>query len=99
MNLRGWAVGFVVVAGMASAWCQDDTNRLCNGYLAAIVDYQDELQRVDAPTRRFCLPDDMRISDVHRLAVERLNANPPSERRKLAVSLVVPGLSLRYPCR
>jgi hypothetical protein len=81
------------------AWCEDEASRLCTGYLAALVDYQDELQRVDAQTRRFCLPDDTRMSDVQRLAIERLNANPPSELRKIAVSLVVPGLSQRYPCR
>ncbi len=81
------------------AWCEDEASRLCTGYLAALVDYQDELQRVDAATPRFCLPGDTRLSEVQRLALERLNANPASERRKLAASLVVPGLIRRYPCR
>ncbi len=81
------------------AWCEDELNRLCTGYLAAIVDYQDELQRVDVATRRFCLPADTRLSEIQDFALQRLKANPPSERRKLAVSLVVPGLSQRYPCR
>jgi hypothetical protein len=80
-------------------WCRDDASRLCNGYLAALVDYQDELQRVDAATPRFCLPVDTKLSDVHQLALERLGANPPSELRKLAASLVVPGLIRRFPCR
>jgi hypothetical protein len=81
------------------AWCEDEASRLCTGYLAALVDYQDELQRVDAATPRFCLPADTRLSDVHRLALERLGANPPNELRKLAASLVVPGLIRRFPCR
>ena len=81
------------------AWCQDDTSRVCEGYLAGVVDYQDELQRLDVATPRFCLPEDTRLWDIHRLALDRLRANPPSEREKLAASLVVPGLIRRFPCR
>jgi hypothetical protein len=80
-------------------WCRDDASRLCNGYLAALVDYQDELQRRDTSTPRFCLRADTRLSDVHDLALERLQANPPSEMRKLAASLVIPGLLRAFPCR
>jgi hypothetical protein len=80
-------------------WCLDDAARFCAGYVAALVDYQDELQRLDVATPRFCLAADAKLSDLHRLTVETLRANPPSEMRKLAASLVVPGLFRRYPCR
>lgn len=80
-------------------WCQDAAARLCNGYIAALVDYQDELQRRDTPTPRFCLRADTRLSDLYTLTLEVLRANPPREMRKLAASLVIPGFLRTYPCR
>lgn len=80
-------------------WCRDDGARLCHGYLAALVDYQDELARRDTATPRFCLPADMRLSELHKLTLQVLQANPPRERRKIAASLVIPGLFRTYPCR
>ncbi|MEJ0069222.1 MAG: Rap1a/Tai family immunity protein [Pseudomonadota bacterium] len=71
----------------------------CNGYIAALVDYQDELQRAAAVTPRFCLRPDTKLSDLHDLALERLRANPPSELRKLAASLVIPALIREFGCR
>jgi hypothetical protein len=92
------AAAFVTGAELIE-WCEDDTSRVCTGYLAALVDYQDELQRADTSTPRFCLPADTRLSELHRLALVRLHANPPSELRKLAASLVIPGLIRAFPCR
>jgi hypothetical protein len=80
-------------------WCKDDASRLCQGYLAGLVDYQDELVRRDTVTPRFCLPGDKRMSDVHALALQVLRANPPREMQKLAASLVIPGFLRAYPCR
>jgi len=80
-------------------WCADETSRLCAGYVAALVDYQDLLQRDDSETPRFCLPADQRLSDLTDLALRRLRANPPGELRKLAASLVVPAFARTYPCR
>lgn len=80
-------------------WCEDDTSRFCAGYLAGLVDYQDELRRLAVATPRFCLPGDTKLSEIHRLALDQLRANPPGERRKLAASLVIPGWIRQFPCR
>ena len=92
------AAAFVTGAELID-WCEDEASRFCNGYIAALADYQDELQRADTITPRFCLGADTRMSDLYRLTLERLRANPPSELRKLAASLVVPGLIRAFPCR
>jgi hypothetical protein len=80
-------------------WCQDEASRFCAGYIAALVDYQDGLQRLDTPTPRFCLGTDTKLSELEELALRGLRANPPSELRKLAASLVVPAFFRKYPCR
>jgi hypothetical protein len=80
-------------------WCQDEASRLCQGYIAAIVDYQDELARRDTATPRFCLREDTRMSELYTLTLKVLRANPPREMRKLAASLVIPGFFRTYPCR
>lgn len=80
-------------------WCQDETARFCAGYIAALVDYQDELRRAGTATPRFCLAEDTQLSTLERLALRRLRANPPSELRKLAASLVIPALFREFPCR
>jgi hypothetical protein len=80
-------------------WCEDDTSRFCTGYLAGLVDYQDELTHLDVATPRFCLPEDTTLSQLHRLALDRLRANPPRERQKLAASLVIPAFFRRFPCQ
>lgn len=80
-------------------WCQDDTSRFCAGYIAALIDYQDALQRVNTRTPRFCLAEDTQLSALEHFALLRLRANPPSERRKLAASLVIPALIREFPCR
>jgi len=80
-------------------WCEDDTSRFCAGYLAGLVDYQDELRHLDVATPRFCLPEDTTLSQIHRLALDRLRANPRRERQKLAASLVIPAFIRRFPCR
>ena len=79
-------------------WCRDDTARLCSGYIAALVDYQDELVRAGAGVRRFCLPEDTSLDALVRLSLKGLQANPASERRKLADSLVIPLLYRTFPC-
>jgi hypothetical protein len=80
-------------------WCQENDARFCAGYIAALVDYQDALQRADTATPRFCLADDSKLSDLQDLALSRLRANPPGELRKLAASLVIPAFFRRFPCR
>jgi hypothetical protein len=80
-------------------WCQDEASRLCQGYIAAIVDYQDELVRRDTATPRFCLREDTRMSELFALTLKVLRANPPREMRKIAASLVIPGFFRTYPCR
>ena len=80
-------------------WCQDDSSRLCQGYIAALVDYQDELARRDVATPRFCLRADTRMSELFTLTLTVLRANPPREMQKIAASLVIPGFFRTYPCR
>jgi hypothetical protein len=79
-------------------WCQDDTSRLCGGYIAALVDYQDALQRAGALNPLFCLAEDTQLSALEALALQRLRANPPSELRKSAASLVIPAFIRSYRC-
>ena len=80
-------------------WCQDEASRLCQGYIAALVDYQDELVRRDTATPRFCLREDTRMSELYTLTLKVLRANPPREMQKIAASLVIPGFFRTYPCR
>jgi len=80
-------------------WCRDDTARFCAGYIAALVDYQDELVRAGTGVRRFCLPDDASLDGLVALSLRGLRANPASERRKLAASLVIPLFFRTFPCR
>lgn len=79
--------------------CQTPTSSLCAGYLAAIVDYQDALQQLGTSTMTFCLPDASNLGRLRDLVIDALQHNPPSELRKLAVSLVVPALHRIYPCK
>jgi hypothetical protein len=79
-------------------WCADDTSRFCAGYIAALVDYQDLLQSAGTWTPRFCLAENAQLSALEQLALLRLRANPPSELRKLAASLVVPAFFRQFPC-
>jgi hypothetical protein len=80
-------------------WCRDTTARFCSGYIAALVDYQDELVRAGAGMRRFCLPDDASLDGLVELSLRGLEANPASERRKNAASLVIPLFYRTFPCR
>jgi hypothetical protein len=79
-------------------WCQDGTSHLCAGYIAGLVDYQDELQRTGTWTPRFCLAENTQLSALEQLALLRLRANPPRELRKGATSLVVPAFFREFPC-
>ena len=79
-------------------WCQNETSTFCGGYLAALVDYQDLLHQADARSLRFCLPDNTKVSDLRRLAVDEL-LRQEGELRKLAASLLLPLFVKQFPCR
>lgn len=111
--VMGLSVVFAILAGMGASpsragyvsgvvllgYCQDPASSFCAGYLASLVDYQDALQHSDQPALRFCLPDNIKLSDLRDLTVDQLQINPPSELRKLAASLVIPALVRKFPCR
>ena len=62
------------------------------------MDYQDLLHQADARSLRFCLPDNTKVSDLRRLAVDEL-LRQEGELRKLAASLLLPLFVRQFPCR
>lgn len=89
----GYVTGFNLLQ-----WCLNETSTFCGGYLAALVDYQDLLNQADAPGLRFCLPDNTKVSELRRLAIDELYSRE-AELRRLAASLLLPMLVRTFPCR
>jgi len=87
-TLHGWCKPYDVgVAGIG---------RLCAGYINAIVDILDR----DVPIHgyRACIPEDVKLSDLHVVVVKKLR-DRPEVADKYGYDWVARALAENYPCK
>jgi hypothetical protein len=70
----------------------------CQGYIAGVIDYHAVLQSMKiAPAIDICIPQDVKMYDLHRIVLKYLRKHPEHDNFTAAPAVTM-GLYEKYPC-